>query len=173
MSVRSLTTVVVLATLLAGCGGDEETSTASDSTTTTSTIAPESSETAAASPAPEVEGEKLPDELLGSFHETDGDRFFIYYEAGDEFCTETVGTEQNCYAAGVAEGTSTTPVVEFGVAAVDGDVIRYLTLEDPGAECIGTTNEVRWSLSGDELTLTAIEDCHGGEGEPIALTRVE
>ncbi|HEV2070276.1 MAG TPA: hypothetical protein VGR26_10815 [Acidimicrobiales bacterium] len=172
MSVRSLATVVVLAALLAGCGGDKETSTASDSTTTTSTVAPESSVTPDASPAPEVQGDELPDELLGTFRETDDAGFFTYYRPGDDFCTDTVGTEQNCYAVRQAQDTSTKPI-ELGVVAVDGDVIRYLTLEDPKAACIGATNEVRWNLSGDELTQTAIEDCHGREGEPIALTRVE
>jgi hypothetical protein len=172
---KTLVGAVLLATLFAGCSDDASSSAVSKSSdeSLASTDSSANDETSpstdsSANAAPSVAGEALPDTLIGTFQRGPGE-FFAFYESGDEVCADAVGTDQHCYAVGSSRNASAEPI-ELGVAAVEGDVLRWVPTQDPLGSCVGATNMARWSATAEGVTLTPTKDCHGLE--PINLVRV-
>lgn len=113
-------------------------------------------------------GEGLPADLIGTFAQVGEAAYVTFYEPGDPFCLDEVGTGGSCYA--VRDGAEdSAKAIEYGTAAVEDAVLQLTVVEDPKAGCRGTTSELTWETTADGLTLTPIEDCHGTQ--PVELAR--
>ena len=111
-------------------------------------------------------GEGLPEELLGTF--ADGtEAYFTFYGPGEDFCESVAETDGSCYAVRDSADVAADPI-EHGSASADGAVVRLTVVQDPNAQCIGVTNELRWERTADTLTLTPVKDCHGPR--PLTLS---
>ena len=142
---------LVLVLLLAGCS-------ASVSTDAAPSVTP-----SPVPAAPVLAGGSVPTDVLGLYRnlDSDTDQFVAYYAAGSDFCTKTVGTQQDCFSVRESreEGAAD---LEHGPIVMTGRSYEYVDTKDPGSACLtGKVNKDTWKRVPGGIELTMVDDCHG------------